>query len=428
MGAGPAGTCLALLLARQGVPVVLVEASEDPARLFRGEALMPHGLAVLGAMGLLPLPDTIPQKTLGGWRFLLDGQELFRLAEPLEAGPGPGCTLISQPALLRHLLALLGKLPQVSLILGRRVERLLWRGDRVCGVQLADGATISANLVVAADGRDSPLRQQARIQLLERDRPFDLLWFGLDGESPSPLEGLFTTLVGSEGLFSAFEGASGSVQIGWVQSPSRRSPGTGPGRAGLNAHLAERLAAQSPPDLARWWLKQADRITGPTRLRVEVGQAEQWWRPGLLLLGDAAHPLSPVRAQGLNLALRDAWVAASALAPVLKGWSASNDTTERALHEALTWIEAQRRPEIRGLQALQAAETQRGQLLLQRPLLRGLLASQAPWLGGFVARRWSHDQRPLRQGLVELPPATPAAAAMMVPCGDARPTAAPESV
>jgi hypothetical protein len=208
-------------------------------------------------MGLLPLPDTIPQKTLGGWRFLLDGQELFRLAEPLESGPGPGCTLISQPALLRHLLALLGKLPHVSLVLGRRVERLVWRGDRVCGVQLADGATISANLVVATDGRDSPLRQQARIQLLERDRPFDLLWFRLDGGSPSPLEGLFTTLVGREGLFSAFEGASGSVQIGWVQSPSRRSPGNGPGQAGLNAHLAERLAAQSPPDLARWRISLA---------------------------------------------------------------------------------------------------------------------------------------------------------------------------
>ncbi|MCX5966750.1 MAG: FAD-dependent monooxygenase [Cyanobacteria bacterium] len=56
VGAGPAGVALALLLARQGVPLTLVEASPTSARQFRGEALMPSGLAALAAMGLLPLP------------------------------------------------------------------------------------------------------------------------------------------------------------------------------------------------------------------------------------------------------------------------------------------------------------------------------------------------------------------------------------
>ena len=53
------------------------------------------------------------------------------------------------------------------------------------------------------------------------------------------------------------------------------------------------------------------------RLPVRVGLCPQWQRPGLLLLGDAAHPMSPLRAQGINMALRDALVAARQLGPAL---------------------------------------------------------------------------------------------------------------
>lgn len=404
VGGGPAGATLALLLARQGLPVVLIEASVDPGRLFRGEALMPHGLAVLEAMGLLPLPGAIPQRALAGWRFLLDGQELFALQEPLEGGTGRGCTLISQPALLRHLLDLLRRCPQATVLEGQRVQALLWNDTGVAGVQLADGTGIEAQLVVAADGRSSALRQQARLTLHSQASPFDLLWFEINAPTPAPLLGQFTTAVGPEGLFSAFEGAAGTVQIGWVQPPAARSGD----RERDGASWCRRLAALSPPELADWWLAQSGRISTPSRLPVLVGQAERWWRPGLLLLGDAAHPLSPVRAQGLNLALRDAWVAAWELAPALRpgkpgraegaGWD-----PDAALPRALERIERQRREEISGLQARQAAETRRGQLLLDTPLLRRWMTLQGPWLGNLVSRRWRHDQRPLRQGLVTLP-------------------------
>ena len=48
---------------------------------------------------------------------------------------------------------------------------------------------------------------------------------------------------------------------------------------------------------------------------VLVGRAPAWTAPGVLVLGDAAHPMSPVRAQGINLALRDVIVAANHLVP-----------------------------------------------------------------------------------------------------------------
>ena len=384
VGAGPAGACLALLLARRGVAVTLVESRRTPGGRFRGEALMPHGLEVLAAMGLLPLPREIPQRPLLGWRYAVNGHDWFRLAEPLEPGGGRCCTLISQTEFLQHLLNELQTLAPASVRLEQSAEALLWDGDRVRGVRLGDGTELAARLVVAADGRGSRLRQQAGLELEHSGSDFELLWFQLPEADPSPLAGEFVTLIGEEGICSAFASARGSVQVGWVQ-PQRRREGAG---------WAERLAAQSPPDLAPWWRRQAGAFHTPNRLRVQVGHARRWWRPGLLLLGDAAHPMSPVRAQGINLALRDSWVAARELAPLLQG-----PESAQAMEDALCRIEQQRRPEISTLQRHQAAETAKGFLLQQQPQLRWLAASSAPWLSQLVARRWRHEQVPLRHGL-----------------------------
>ncbi len=396
VGAGPAGASLALLLARQGVPLVLIEASRDPGRRFRGEALMPHGLAALEAMGLLPLPATIPHRPLAGWRFVFDGQELFRLAEPLEGDGRQGCSLISQPSLLRALLHQLTALPNATVLQGQQVQGLEWQAERVVGVRLSDGRSLAARLVVAADGRSSRLREQAGLALQLQGKPFDLLWFALPQSGPSPLQGLFTTVVGPAGLFSLFDTADGAVQLGWLRRDGDQS--------GSSRALIARLAGQSPADLADWWPGQEAALSQPTCLRVQVGLAERWWQPGLLLLGDAAHPLSPVRAQGINLALRDAWVAAQELLPRL---ASGQQGPGAALEPALARIEALRRPEVSRLQTLQAAETARGQLLLERPWLRRLLSGGAPLLGPAIAARWRHDQRQLRQGVTSLPPAAP---------------------
>ncbi|MEX1316067.1 MAG: FAD-dependent monooxygenase [Synechococcaceae cyanobacterium] len=409
VGAGPAGASLALRLARAGAAVTLVEATppDHLDRQFRGEALMPHGLAALEAMGLLPLPADVPRRTLAGWRFVLEQRELFRLAEPLEASPAAlACTLISQPVLLRQWLKDLRSLPSARLLLGQRATGLLLRDGRVQGVQLADGQALEARLVIAADGRGSRLRQLAELALRRAGSPIDLLWFRLDGHDPSPLEGWFTTVVGPEGLFSAFDSAAGGVQLGWVVD---RQPAHG----GRRRHAqdadtrpwAERFAAQSPPRLAAWLRASAGALQEPVPLRVEVGQAERWWRPGLLLVGDAAHPMSPVRAQGINLALRDACIAAeemlAALPPEAQAGPASEGEGE-ALDRVLARIEARRRPESETLQRLQAEETRRGNLLRRQGWLRRGLAMGAPWLGPVVARSWRHQQAPLRLGITSL--------------------------
>ncbi|MEB3263333.1 MAG: FAD-dependent monooxygenase [Synechococcus sp.] len=390
MGAGPAGTALALVLARRGVAVTLVEASRRNDRHFRGEALLPSGLAALETIGGPALLADLPHRPLAGWRFVLDGQELFRAAEPLE--DGPACTLVSQPALLDRLQAEALQHPGCRLLRGCGAADLLEEGGRVVGVRLGDGRPLRADLVVACDGRRSLLRRRAGLVLEERGRELQVHWFAWPA-APEPLPGgeWFTTLVGPAGLVSLFTSAAGMPQLAWVQPP------------GLEAGVpwSELWARQAPSEQAHWLRHTAGEPRPPVVTAVRPALAARWHRPGLLLLGDAAHPMSPVRAQGLNMALRDAVAAARELLPLL---DPPEPPPPERIDGALARIEARRRPEVAKLQELQEEEARQGTWLQRSPWLRQALRAAAPLLAPAVRHRWIQRQHLLRQGL---PPAAP---------------------
>jgi 2-polyprenyl-6-methoxyphenol hydroxylase-like FAD-dependent oxidoreductase len=101
VGAGPAGATLAVLLARAHVPVALVEASRTFSRQFRGEALMPSGVAALKRMGLWPLATSIPQRALGAWSFYVNGRLLFEQNEPMGSAH-PRMVVVEVPLKMRY--------------------------------------------------------------------------------------------------------------------------------------------------------------------------------------------------------------------------------------------------------------------------------------------------------------------------------------
>ncbi|MEI6031001.1 MAG: FAD-dependent monooxygenase [Synechococcaceae cyanobacterium ELA739] len=387
-GAGPAGAALALLLARQGVTITLVEASPNSARQFRGEALMPSGLAALAAMGLLPLDGTIHQRPLRGWAFWANGRLLFQVAEPM--GSGHPCTLIDQEALLIWLQEQVRLQPTARVIKGRPIVAPLRDGERVVGVELDDGTQVRGELVVACDGRASLLRQKSALALRPLGEPLDVRWFRLSSAAAEPvadwLQGQFVTVLGGGDSFALYASVYGGVQLGWLQDPAGTAPAT-------SADWRERWALASPSELAqRLRAVPLAAIQGPVRLPVQVGRLESWWRPGLLLLGDAAHPMSPLRAQGINMALRDALVAARKLLPVL------SQGDPEALDRVLAAISDERLQEIRPIQADQAREVGRADLLRHNPWLLHLLTASASWSGPLLAQRWQASQVLLRQG------------------------------
>ena len=388
VGAGPAGLSLALQLARAGVGVVLVEANRGFTRQFRGDALMPCGQEALARMGLWNLLEGLPQRTLQGWGVWLERQRLFELAEPL--GSLQPCRLVPQRALLEALLEQALQQPSFAWQAGVPVRGLLWTGPgrgqgRISGVELADGRRLEADLVVACDGRQSLLRQQAELPLRRSGQGLDLLWFTLPAPHGAAAPGFMTLLAGGA-ITSACGGANGELQLAWVLPPGATAPRRSTG------DWAEALAALAPPALAELLHQQADALSEPLRVRVEVGLAPRWQRPGLLLLGDAAHPMSPVRAQGINMALRDSLVAAQELLTA-EGPAQLDAAAER--------VQRRRLPEIRRMQALQSAEARQGALLGHSTLLRHTVAAAAPLAGPLASALWRRRQGPLRQGLVD---------------------------
>jgi len=394
VGAGPAGLSLALQLARAGQAVTLLEAQRTFSRTFRGDALMPCGLEALARMGLLPLLRGLPQRPLAGWQVWVEGRCLFAVQEPL--GALQPCTLVPQQALLEALLAEARRLPLFRMQAGVSVSGLQIEGDRVTGVHLADGSNLAADLVIACDGRDSAVRQAAGLELVARGQPLELLWFELPASAAQGPPGIrrseqldgFLTLVGGGAIASACRAAGGELQLGWLLRPGERPP-----QRTSQAWAAE-LAALAPPELAAVLGRDGETLSRPQRFRVQMGLARHWQRPGLLLLGDAAHPMSPIRAQGINMALRDSLVAARELLAAPAG--------PAGLDLACRRIEGLRRPEIQRLQALQLAEARQGHWIGHTPLLRHGLALAAPWLGPLARAVWTARQKPLREGVAWL--------------------------
>ncbi len=389
VGAGPTGLTLAMLLAKRGITVKLIEASRSFRRIFRGEALMPSGLEAISQMGLWDLVERIPHRPLDAWEFYIENRPIFRVNEPMELGGKP-CTLISQPAFLEEVGVKAKQCGSFELIQGTAVQELLWQNERVSGVKLGDGREIAADIVVGADGRNSLVRQRANLLLKQEAQSFDILWFTLPTSPQFASENVFYSLLCGRQGFGVFQGSQGNLQVGW--SLPKDEP-----IEWQNINWAEKLASASPDWLATHFRQQADSIERPLLLSIVVGRCPHWQMPGLLLLGDAAHPMSPIRAQGINMALRDVVVAANYLVPLLQ--SQPNFATIDAV---LPQIQAQRELEIIQIQQLQQAEVAQVEQLRNNALMRYGVSHLAPLIRSKIRQSWLNRQLQLRQGFTQV--------------------------
>lgn len=397
VGAGPAGTTTALLLARYGVDVMLVERETSFERVFRGEGLLPLGIDALFQMGLRRALESVPHRLVWSWDIWIDGEESFVIPEPVEELGARAVRVVSQPALLERVVEEASRHPSFTFERGARVRDLLRDpAGRVVGAHLETGSESReerADLVIGCDGRGSLVRTRADLELRLLPEQYDVLWYKLP--VPESLrEGCSIMIAVAAGRHPAicYTSWDGRLQYGLVM------PKGGLKEVPEHDWVSESVGS-APAWLAEHVLANRDQIEGPVRLNVLVGRCPEWTAPGVLLLGDASHPMSPVRAQGINLAFRDAIVAANHLVPVLR-----DDAGAHALDAACRAVQAEREPEIARSQRLQRQEA-RGQGDARSGSWRfGLAKCGARLLGRYrwAQNAWLGRQRDLRFGSTEV--------------------------
>lgn len=388
VGAGPAGTTLAYLCAKQGIPTTLIEKEATFDRVFRGEALMPLGLEVLKQMGLYDDLVGLPNRHVRSWDMYVANKHIFQVFEPQDALGEQAVRVVSQPAYLACLVNKAKQFPTFTFRSETAVRDLLWKNGRVCGVKLQDKTELPSKMVIACDGRGSLMRTRANISLTLLPESYDILWFRFP--CPKQVQGktdvMFMGSVKRTALcYNSWDDHMRYALLLPKGSYSKMR----------TANWIDELCEPAPEWLQAHIRAVSSQIEGPDLLNILVGRAEQWSKPGLLLLGDAAHPMSPIRAQGINMALRDVVVAANHLVPLFQA-----DAEVAALDGAAQAVEAERLPEVKRAQQLQLREA-RGQTNDRlRPFLINLAKFTAPLMSRFSwsQKMWLDQQKELRFG------------------------------
>ncbi len=389
VGAGPAGATSAYLFAKHGIAVTLIEKENSFDRVFRGEALMPLGLEALKEMGLYDDVVTLPNRHVNSWDMYVGNRQIFQVFEPQEALGYQAVRVVSQPAYLDMLTQKASQFEHFTMRMDTAVRDLLWENGCVVGVTLQNGEDIQADLVLGCDGRGSITRTRANIKLDLLPESYDILWF----KFPSPQQQKGSTDV----MFMGSVKYTTLCYNSW--DDNMRYALLLP--KGSYSKQKDRDWFDALYEPAPTWLKEhlsnvRSQISDPDLLNVIVGRASEWTKPGLLLLGDAAHPMSPIRAQGINLALRDVICAANHLIPALK--------KDHDLDAAATAVYKERLPEIKRAQQLQLREAQGQTNERLRPFLIGMAKMTAPIFGRFewAKKAWLDQQKELRFGTTEV--------------------------
>src|SRR5688500_13101224 len=173
---------LALLLARAGVDVTVLEKHADFLRDFRGDTIHPSTLTVMDDLGLLEEFLSLPHERVDRLTADVYGQPVTIADFTHSMAAQPYLVMMPQWDVLDFLARKASAYPNFHLRMGTRATTVIENGGAVTGVRAEVGGErleIRCRLTIAADGRHTTLRDSAGLSSQEFGAPMDVLWFRL---------------------------------------------------------------------------------------------------------------------------------------------------------------------------------------------------------------------------------------------------------
>ena len=319
VGGGPAGMMLGFLLARAGVRVVVLEKHADFLRDFRGDTVHPSTLELMYELGLLDEFLKLPHRKVDRLSLQIGEQHVRMIDLTHLPTHCKYIALMPQWDFLNFLADHGRRYKQFDLRMRAEATNLIEEGGRIVGLRAntPDGElVIRADLVVGCDGRHSTVREKAGLRSEDYGAPMDVLWFRITRRNSDDAEvfghieaGMMLVMLDRGDYWQCAyvipKGGIERVKASGIEAFRNRV-------VELSPFLADRIGE----------LKSFDDVK---LLSVTVDRLRQWWRPGLICIGDAAHAMSPIGGVGINIAVQDAVAAANRLAAPLNAGRVTDD-------------------------------------------------------------------------------------------------------
>lgn len=378
---------LGYLLGRAGINVVVLEKHADFFRDFRGDTVHPSTLQVMDELGLIDDFLKLPHQRLQKMDGLFGGTpvriaDLSRLRTKY-----PFIAFMPQWDFLNFLRQAGQRFASLKVMMNTEAVDLIRRGETIAGVRAKtpDGIVdIEADLTIACDGRHSTVRQRSGLEVEEIGAPMDVLWFRV-GRKPDETENLFARVEPGKMMITFDRGdywqCAYVIAKGQYDAVKAR---------GLQA-LLDDIVCMAP--ILKSGIADVKSFDDIKLLTVAINRLTRWTRPGLLLIGDAAHAMSPVGGVGVNLAVQDAVATANLLVDKMRHGCPSEDELDAVRRRRQFPVKMTQRMQMIVQNNIISGALQGGDRPLKVPLIVRLITA-LPWLQGIPARLLALGVRP----------------------------------